>query len=88
MAASIALTFLAILGGTGDSPPLNITWFLQADTSDIDGAKDITQWTFFRICGSKKSGDMTINSDCEGPKMSPLGAWDKNADGLPSTLSG
>ena len=77
-----------ILGGVSDSPPLGQSYFLEVDTSDIDGALDRTRWTFFKICGVNSRG---VNADCQAAKIAPLAAWDAHAAGLPraaATASG
>lgn len=81
--ASLILLFFVILSGVTRSPPLNRTYFLQADTSGINGARDITQWTFFYICGLN-------NQDCSRAKPAqPFGdAWDANSDNVPDDLAG
>ncbi|PSR93980.1 SUR7/PalI family-domain-containing protein [Coniella lustricola] len=83
LAGSITMLFFVILSGTTRNSPLDNTWFLQADTSGISGAKDLSQWTYFYICGQN-------NQDCTraSPAM-PFGhAWDSNPSGAPSSLVG
>ncbi|KUI73536.1 Protein SUR7 [Cytospora mali] len=83
LAGSIVMLFFIILSGTKATTPLNHTYFLQADTSGITGARDVSQWTYFHICG-------TGNTDCSkaSPAM-PFGhAWANNADSIPSGLGG
>lgn len=83
LAGSIVLLFFVILSGVKSTTPLNKTYFLQADTSGITGARDLSQWTYFHICGSG-------NTNCSkaSPAM-PFGhAWANNADNIPSGLGG
>lgn len=77
------MLFFVILGGVKSKSPLNHTYFLQADTSGITGAKDVSQWTYLYICGEG-------NTDCgKAHPALPFGAaWDGNADEAPSALIG
>ncbi|CAK7271745.1 Eisosomes component [Sporothrix epigloea] len=83
LATSIVLLFFVILGGVTNTTPLNKTFFLQADTSGIEGAHDITQWTFFYSCGPN-------NEQCGSahPAMSFGKVWAPHADGAPPELIG
>lgn len=79
------LLWFVILSGVTDTSPLNRTYFLSADTDGISGARPVTQWTYFYMCGPG-------NRDC-GPAWPapPFGwAWDGNptGDNLPSSLTG
>ncbi|KAK4189796.1 protein SUR7 [Podospora australis] len=83
LAGSLILLWFVILSGITNTSPLRQTYFLQADTSGIPGARAISQWTYFRICGLD-------NTDC-GPSRPalPLGdAWDPDAANVPSELIG
>ncbi|CAJ2504412.1 Uu.00g118060.m01.CDS01 [Anthostomella pinea] len=82
LAGSIVLMFFIILSGMPSSP-LRQTYFLRADTSGITGARPITQWAYFYICGDG-------NRNCGGAKPDPpLGwAWDANPQNAPSQLVG
>lgn len=51
MASAILLIFLTLLGGARNSTPLNLVYFLEADTSNIPGAPSTSRWTFWNICG-------------------------------------
>lgn len=80
---SIVMLFFVILAGVTRSTPLDQTFFLRADTKGISGARDISQWTFFYICGDG-------NNDC-GRAIAglPFGAaWDANKAGVPEELGG
>ncbi|KYK57893.1 uncharacterized protein DCS_04906 [Drechmeria coniospora] len=83
LAASIVMLFFIILSGVTSATPLNKTYFLQADTSGITGAKDISQWTYFYVCGPG-------NTDCTDARAAPpFGfAWDSNAQNVPPALYG
>lgn len=59
-AGACLLTLFVILAGTQNVMPINDTYFLQADTSSIDGAPSITRWTLWNYCGVSDG----VNSDC------------------------
>lgn len=83
LGGAIVLLFFVILSGTTNTSPLNQTYFLQADTNGITGAKAVSQWTYFYICGPG-------NQDCTraSPAM-PFGhAWADNADNIPNGIGG
>ncbi|KAL2268889.1 hypothetical protein VTJ83DRAFT_3735 [Remersonia thermophila] len=83
MAGSLVLLWFVILSGLTRTSPLRQTYFLRAETLGIDGARPVSQWTFFRICGLG-------NLDC-GPSRPalPLGdAWASSADAVPDELIG
>lgn len=77
------MLFFVILGGVRDHTPLRQTYFLQADTSGITGAKDISRWTFYRICGEN-------GQDCDKthPAMPFGAAWASHATGAPDSMTG
>lgn len=82
-AASLVLLWFVILSGLTRTTPLRQTYFLRADTSGYEGARAVSQWTYFQVCGND-------NTDC-GPARPalPLGdAWASNARNVPSSLVG
>ncbi|KAI1163615.1 SUR7/PalI family-domain-containing protein [Nemania serpens] len=85
LAGSVVLLFFVILAGTTRTTPFRQTYFLSADTSAITGARPVSQWTFFRICGEG-------NTDCSHAWPDPpVGwAWSKDPTGpnLPERLIG
>lgn len=83
IAASILFLFFTILPGISNITPLNKTYFLQADTSGISGARSVSQWTYFYVCGAG-------NTDCGKPVPDlPFGyAWIGGGSGAPSELLG
>lgn len=83
MAGSLAMLLFLVLSGVRNATPLNKTYFLQAHTEGITGARQISQWTYFYVCGDG-------NVDCTSAKAAyPFGdAWDSNADNAPDTLIG
>jgi len=83
LAGSLAMIFLVVLAGVTATPPLNNTYFLQADTAGITGARGISQWTYFYVCGDG-------NTDCGGAVPAPpFGyAWSGNAANVPDDLMG
>ena len=83
LAASLVMLWFVILSGLTDTSPLKQTYFLQAFTGGISGARGITQWTYFFICGPD-------NTDC-GPAYPalPIGyAWSGNPANAPAELVG
>jgi hypothetical protein len=83
LGGSLVLLWFVILSGVTNTSPLNRTYFLSADTSDITGARSTTQWTYFYMCGPG-------NRDC-GPAWPapPFGwAWDRDPSGAPGALVG
>jgi len=83
IAASILFMFFVVLAGVDGKTPLHKTYFLQADTSTISGARPTSQWTFFYVCGLG-------NTDCGAavPALPFGAAWGNGATGVPSGLFG
>ncbi|KAI1427432.1 SUR7/PalI family-domain-containing protein [Xylaria sp. FL1777] len=85
LAGATVLLFFVILSGITRTSPLRQTYFLSADTSGISGARAVSQWTYFRICGDG-------NADCgHSFPDPPVGwAWSGNPSGanLPQRLIG
>jgi hypothetical protein len=83
IAGSIVLIFFVVLSGVTDSTPLNKTYFMQADTSTIAGARTTSQWTYFYVCGEG-------NTNCGKPVPDlPFGyAWVGQSTGAPEHLVG
>jgi len=83
ISGSLVLLFFVILSGVKNTTPLNKTYFLEADTSSIDGARAVSRWTYFYICGAG-------NTDCGAPVPDlPLGyAWIGGQEGVPGALLG
>ncbi|CAG8979498.1 hypothetical protein HYALB_00013290 [Hymenoscyphus albidus] len=83
IAGSIVLMFFVILSGVTGTTPLDKTYFLEADTTRIDGPRPISQWTYFYICGPG-------NTDCGSPVPAlPIGyAWNGGNQGAPFELVG
>lgn len=50
IAGAVLLILLILLGGGIGHNPVNQFYFLQADTSGIPGAADISRWTFWNAC--------------------------------------
>jgi len=83
LSGSLLLLWFVILAGVSDVTPLKHTYFLQADTSGISGARDTTQWTYFYFCGPD-------NQDCGSARPAPAfgKAWDRDAEQAPDSLIG
>ena len=83
LAGALVMMFFVILSGVRDTNPLNKIYFLQANTSKISGARPISQWTYFYICGAN-------NQDCGSATAAlPFGyAWLGNTNGVPGDLVG
>ncbi|KAI1404728.1 SUR7/PalI family-domain-containing protein [Hypoxylon fuscum] len=83
LAGSLVMLFFVILSAVTNTSPLNQTYFLSAETRGITGARSVTQWAYFYICGEG-------NVDCSGAwPAPPLGwAWSANPSGAPSELIG
>ncbi|TVY52666.1 Protein SUR7 [Lachnellula cervina] len=83
IAASLLFLFFIVLSGVTNKTPFGKTYFLQADTSSIAGARPVSRWTFFYVCGDN-------NQDCGKPVPAlPFGyAWVGGGSGAPSKLLG
>jgi len=83
IAASLLFLFFIVLSGVSHRTPFSKTYFLQADTSGIKGARPLSQWTFFYVCGAN-------NQDCgKAVPALPFGyAWVGGGSGGPSALLG
>jgi hypothetical protein len=62
------LLWFVMLSGITSTAPLSLTFFLRADTSNISGARVITQWTYLRVCG-------LYNTDCGPAWPDPAFGW-------------
>jgi hypothetical protein len=83
IAGSLVLMFFVVLSGVTNKNPLNKTYFLRATTSGVTGARPVSQWTYFYVCGEG-------NTDCGKPVPAlPFGyAWIGGGEGAPSGLLG
>jgi len=83
IAGALVLMFFVVLSGVTGTTPLNKTYFLQVDTSSIPGARALSQWTYFYVCGEG-------NTDCGSPVPAlPFGyAWVGESAGIPADLLG
>ena len=83
IAGSLVLIFFVVLSGVKNATPLNKTWFLQADTSSIAGARATSQWTYFYVCDADN-----LNCGAAVPDL-PFGyAWIGGGTGAPANLVG
>jgi hypothetical protein len=83
LGTSLLFLFFIILSGVANVRPFNRTYFLQADTDGIPGARPITRWTYFYFCGPE-------NAHCGTPRPAPAfgRAWDGDAASVPEQLMG
>lgn len=56
MAGALLLIFLTILGGATNTVPLNMIYFLQAETGKIPGAPPLSRWTLWSVCSVDDNG--------------------------------
>lgn len=85
LAGAIVLMLFVILSGVKNTTPLNKTYFLSADTSNISGARSISQWTYFHICGAGNK-----NCGAAVPALPLRGSYDfpsANGVNVPSYLA-
>jgi len=59
-AGACLLIFLVLLAGAVDGFPVNQVYFIEVETSGIPGAKPISRWTPWNICGNSNG----YNSNC------------------------
>lgn len=81
---SIVFALFIILAGVTSDQPLDRTYFLEADTSGIQGAKDTTRWTYLYFCDQN-------NENCGDSKPAPAFGKAWNSDGAadaPHQLTG
>lgn len=64
IAGATLLSFFVLLAGSRDSAPLNNFYWLEADTSAIQGAPSVTRWTTYNYCGVEDGK----NADCSPNK--------------------
>ncbi|OHE93004.1 SUR7 protein [Colletotrichum orchidophilum] len=84
LSGSIVLLLFVILSAIRDTTPLNHTWFLEADTTGITGARNgLTRWNYFYYCNDQ-------NAECWGAWPAPAfgWAWGRDAANVPAGLSG
>ncbi|KAI1204881.1 SUR7/PalI family-domain-containing protein [Annulohypoxylon truncatum] len=83
LAGSLVMLFFVILSAVTNTSPLKDTFFLRADTSGITGARSVTQWAYFYICGDG-------NTDCgRATPAAPLGwAWSGDPSSAPASVVG
>lgn len=83
LGGSLAMLFFIVLAGVTDAAPLNNTYFLEANTARIRGARPVSRWTYLYICGPG-------NLDCTAARPAPgVGwAWASGGVGAPAELAG
>jgi hypothetical protein len=81
LAGALLLMFFVILSGVVDATPLNKIYFMQTDTSTIQGALPISQWTFFYICGAGN-----LNCSTARPALPFTAAFPDGVTNVPAEL--
>lgn len=83
IAGSLVLLIFVIIAGVKPTTPLSNTYFLEADTSSFEGARPVSRWTYFYVCGAD-------NTDCgKAVPDLPIGyAWITGTKGVPVELVG
>ncbi|KAI0475866.1 SUR7/PalI family-domain-containing protein [Xylariaceae sp. FL0804] len=84
VAGALVMQFFVILSAVTHTTPLSHTYFLQADTSGIAGARPSSQWSYLYVCGAGNTG-------CSPARPAPaLGAqaWSSGGDGAPDGTVG
>lgn len=56
LAASVVMLFFCLLAGASNHNPLNRAWFLQADTSGIPNAPNISHFNMYNACPASADG--------------------------------
>lgn len=56
------LSLFIFLAGGIDSSPVNMFYFLQADTANIPGAPQVARWTFWNICEGSSGRNVCGNT--------------------------
>lgn len=65
-AGGCVMIFFILLAGVRDWTPLNLVYFLWADTSDIPGAPTTAEWTLWNVCESMNGAVGGRTTDCSG----------------------
>jgi hypothetical protein len=81
-AAFLFMFFLVLSGAIKHTTPFDKTYFLEARTQGIEGAREVSRWTFWGVCDNQHN--------CQGAHTLPsIGdAWPSNPQGAPSELVG
>lgn len=70
LAGNTLLLILIILSGATTSFPVNRFYWLQADTSGLGSAPDLSRWTFWGLC-SRTNGELRCNDLSPAYPISP-----------------
>ncbi|MCJ1329028.1 hypothetical protein MMC10_005705 [Thelotrema lepadinum] len=89
VAGSIVLIFFVLLAGAINGNPVNQVYFLQADTSSIQSAPSISQWTLWNICGGDANG-LDVNCGPVSPAFpfDPQNNFGGNLQNVPAGFQG
>ncbi|PNS15929.1 hypothetical protein CAC42_4330 [Sphaceloma murrayae] len=52
LAAGVVLQLFVILSGTTAGTPTDLSYFLEASTTGVDGARNPSRWVYWGICGA------------------------------------
>ncbi|KAJ6020624.1 hypothetical protein N7540_006128 [Penicillium herquei] len=88
MAGAILLIFLTLLGGARNSTPLNQIYFLQANTSSIPGAADLSRWTFWNVCNVTDGKNVCGSSHPDFPFDPPSSSNFDTTENVPQQFIG
>jgi len=74
VAGGLLLSLFILLAGAVKGSPVNQWYFLQADTSNIPNAPQLSRWTFWNICDG--SSGTTVCSNAGYGNVSPARPFD------------
>lgn len=71
LGSTLLLIFIVLSGSITDAP-INEFYWLQADTSNITGAPDLSRWTFWGLCGVSGGKNVDCSSLEPAYPLSPV----------------
>ncbi|AET38667.1 Sur7p Ecym_3165 [Eremothecium cymbalariae DBVPG len=85
LAGNTLLLLLIVLSGGIDNRPINRLYWLEANTTAIDGAPDVSRWTFWGLCSKTDNR----NTNCSLSPAYPLSPSEnfKMSSGVPSDFT-
>lgn len=60
------LEFFILLAGAVNGSPVNMFYFLQVDTSNIQGAPALSRWTYWNVCDGSSGNNVCDHSTMYG----------------------